>query len=187
MLFFHDEEEVVQVYEVEVLPALVRQYIDERVLHAAVEEDAEDGLLEVRHDRIERRLVLAYALLIPFKVDRSVRMFDKVTLHLLKNRSCTDHKADSVLYIGVCDSDELLLLRRDYSMKDLCLLCIITATFDTAKEDQCIDTDPLVFRSLRGGSFNSRDYALHATTLIKLIIPNSPCKVVSLPWTAPLI
>ena len=74
-------------------------------------------------------------------------MLNEITLHFFKNCGRTNHKAKSVFEICVSDGDDVLLLRCDYSVKHLRLLRVVTAAPNAPKQDQGIDTDPLLLWS----------------------------------------
>ena len=81
----------------------MRHDVYECLFGPPVKEDAENGLLEVRHDRIECWLVLSDSLLVSLIVDCPIGILDKVPLHFLKNRRGANHEAQGVSQVSICD------------------------------------------------------------------------------------
>ena len=94
------------------------EHLDKGVPAASIVELAEDRILKVLDNSIDRRLILSDLSFVFLVVWFNFWMSDHLTRHFLEDRCCDYHETQRCLEIPISDTDDIIELWSDYPMED---------------------------------------------------------------------
>ena len=94
------------------------EHLDKGVPAASIVELAEDCILEVLDNSIDRRLILSDLSLVYLVVWFNLWVSDHLTSHFLQDRGCDYHETQRRLEIPIGDTDDIFELWSNYPVEN---------------------------------------------------------------------